>query len=402
VLETALDGILAVAFSPNGRLVAAASSDGIARVYDTRTGARLVLLIGHATAVTSVDFSPDGKTIVTGSTDRTARIWVTDTGRLLRTLTGHSDTVKAAYFTAGGAETVTAGVDGTVRVWDSGTAPELTPLLRQSDPITGLDVSADGSQLLVGDTGGRARVWSISQRRFLGGVRLHKPVTGAAFGPRGIIAVSAPDRAVAFSLAAGLIVTAGSEGIRVQGSSSLRLQPPSETISIALSPNGQLLAAGAANGTVRLWDSRTGKLVRTLRGHGDEVLSVAFSPDGKELLSGSRDGDARILNLSDGAATVLRGHGGPVFDANFSSDGQWIVTAGPITAGIWPAATGRLAFLLHGPGPVIRAALFVPNSLRIFTAGDDGTLRTYDCVSCRSGTELVDAARARLAAARPG
>jgi WD40 repeat protein len=238
------------------------------------------------------------------------------------------------------------------------------------------------------------------QHRFLGGV-FTKAVTGVAFGPRGPVAVSDPERAVAYSFAAGLLVTGGSDGIRVRGSSSLRLQPPSKTISIALSPNGQRLAAGAADGSVRLWDSQTGKLVRTLRGHRDEVLSVAFSPDGKELLSGSRDGDARIWNLSNGAATVLRAHGGPVFDANFSSDGRWIVTAGPTTAGIWPAATGRLAFLLHGPGPVIRAALFVPRSLRIFTAGDDGTVRTYDCVVCRSGTELVAAARARLAAARP-
>jgi WD40 repeat protein len=139
-----------------------------------------------------------------------------------------------------------------------------------------------------------------------------------------------------------------------------------------------------------------------LRGHRDEVLSVAFSPDGKQLLTGSRDGDARIWNLSNGAATVLRGHGGPVFDANFSSDGQWIVTAGPTTAGVWPATTGHLAFLLHGHGPVVRAALFAPNSQRIFTAGDDGTVRTYDCLVCRSGAGLLDVARARLDAARPG
>jgi WD40 repeat protein len=401
VLGTAFDGILAVAFSPDGRLVAAASSDGVTRVYDTRRGVRLVLLIGHATAVTAVGFSPDGKTIVTGSTDRTARIWVTETGRLLRTLTGHADTVTATYFTSGGTQTVTAGSEGTVRVWDPGTAPELTPVIRQKDPITALDVSPDGSRLLVGDASGRARVWLTRQGRFVSGVRSHEPVTGVAFGPQGLLAVSEPDRAVAYSPAAGLIVSAGSGGIRIRGASSLRLQPPSETISIALSPSGQRLAAGAADGTVRLWDSRTGRLVRTLRGHRDEVLSVAFSPDGKELLSGSRDGDARIWNLSNGAATVLRGHGGPVFDANFSSDGQWIVTAGPTTAGIWPIATGRYAFLLHGPGPVIRAAFFVPNSLRIFTAGDDGTVRTYDCVVCRSGAELIGAARARLAAAQP-
>lgn len=401
MLATALDGILAVAFSPNSQLVAAASSDGVTRVYDTRNGVRLVLLNGHGTAVTAVEFSPDGTTIVTGSTDRTARIWLTDTGRLLRTLTGHADTVKSAYFTSAGAQTVTAGTDGTVRVWDPGTAPDLTPVIGQTAPIKALDVSLDASRLLIGDSSGRVRVWSIPQRRFLGGVRA-APVTGVAFGPNGtLLHVSEPDRAVAYSSASGLIAYAESTGIRVQGTSSFRLTPPSETSSIALSPDGHLIAAGADDGSVRLWNSRNGKRVTVLRGHREEVLSVAFSPDGKELLSGSRDGDARIWNLSNGASTLLRGHGGPVFDAKFSSDGEWVVTAGPTTAGIWPAATGRLAFLLHGPGPVVRAAFFLPNSLRIFTAGDDGTVRTYDCVFCRSGIELIQAADARLAASRP-
>jgi WD40 repeat protein len=401
MLATAFDGILAVAFSPDSRLVAAASTDGVTRVYDGRSGARLVLLNGHGTAVTAVEFSPDGRTIVTGSTDRTARIWLTETGRLLRTLTGHEDTVKSAYFTSAGTQTVTAGTDGTVRIWDPGTAPDLTPVIRQTAPIKALDVGTDTSRLLVGDSSGRVRVWSIPQRRFLAGIRTG-PVTGVAFGPKGtLLHVSEPGRAIAYSPAVGLIADALSDGIRVRGTSSFRLTPPSETSSIALSPDGDLLAAGAEDGSVRLWNAQNGKLMSTLRGHHEEVLSVAFSPDGAELLSGSRDGDARIWNLSSGASTVLRGHGGPVFDANFSSDGEWIVTAGPTTAGIWPAATGRLAFLLHGPDPVVRAALFVPSSLRVFTAGDDGTVRTYDCVFCRSGIELIRAAEARLAAARP-
>ncbi|MDX6400611.1 MAG: hypothetical protein QOF27_1217 [Gaiellaceae bacterium] len=402
VLKTALDGVLAVAFSPDGRLVAAASSDGAARVYDVHTGVRLVLLIGHATAVTSIAFSPDSKSIVTGSTDRTARIWVTETGRLVRTLNGHRDTVETTSFARDGTQIITAGIDGTVRVWDSPTAPELKTVTRQSSSIKSLEVNAGGSQLLVGDASGRARPWSIAQRRFLAGVRLRRPVTGVAFGKRDLIAISKPDRAVAVSISAGLIATADSEGIRVKGAASLRLRGPDRFTSIDFSPDGQLLAAGADDGVVRLWNPRTGKLVQTLHGHRDEVLSVTFSPDGKRLLSGSRDGDARLWDISTGAATVLRGHGGPVFDANFSSDGQWIVTAGPTTAGIWPVATGRLALLLHGPGPVIRGAVFVPNSLRVFTAGDDGTLRTYDCMACRSGAALVDAARARLTTTRRG
>lgn len=401
VFGTAVGGIHAVAFSPDGRLLAAASSDGIARVYDTRTGERLVLLNGHATAVTAIGFSPDGKTIVTGSSDRTAKIWATDTGRLLHVLTGHTDTVKAAYFFGRGAQVVTAGTDGTVRVWDSGTAPELTRVLLQRDSIKAIDVSADSSRLLIGDVGGNLRVWSLAGQRLVRTDRLARPATGVVFGARGNpIAVTEPERAVSYSAEAGLI-TAGPQGIHEQGAGSLTLHPPVETSSIALSMDGQLIAGGAIDGTVRLWSSQTGKLVRTLRGHRDEVLSVAFSPDGNELLSGSRDGDGRLWKLSDGTSKILRGHGGPVFDANFSSDGRWIVTAGPVTAGVWPVDTGRLAFLLHGHGPVIRAALFAPHSLRIFTAGDDGSVRSYDCVVCRRTPELVDAARARLAAARP-
>jgi WD40 repeat protein len=401
MLLTGFDGILAVAFSPDGRLVAAASTDGVTRIYETGSGVRLVLLNGHGTAVTAVAFSPDGKTMVTGSTDRTARIWVTETGRLLRTLTGHAETVESAYFTSDGTQTVTAGTDGTVRVWDPGTAPDLTSVIRQTTPIKALDVSPDASRLLIGDAKGIVQIWSVRQHRFRGRV-LDAPVTGVAFGPNGtVLRASEPDRAVAYSSATGLVAYAGSKGIRVQGTRTFRVIPPSETSSIAFSHDGDLLAAGADDGSVRLWSSRNGKLVRTLLGHRDEVLSVAFSPNGKELLSGSRDGDARIWNLSSGAFTLLRGHGGAIFDANFSSDGEWIVTAGPTTAGIWPVATGRLAFLLHGPGPVLRAAMFVPNSLRIFTAGDDGTVRTYDCVYCSSGIELIQAAETRLAAARP-
>jgi WD40 repeat protein len=401
VFGTAVGGILAVAFSPDGRFLAAASSDGIARVYDAHTGERLVLLNGHATAVTAIAFSPDGKTILTGSSDRTAKIWMTDTGRLLRILTGHTDTVSAAYFTAAGKQVVTAGTDGAVRVWDSGNAPELTQVLHQRESIKAIDVSSDRSRLLIGDAGGNSRVWSLGGHRFVRTDRLASPVTAVAFGAGGKpVAATEPESAVAYSAGTGLI-TAGPKGIHGRGPRSLALRPPVETSSIALSRDGSVIAGGAVDGTVRLWNTRTGKLERTLRGHRDEVLSVAFSPGGNELLSASRDGDARLWNLSDGTSKLLRGHGGPVFDANFSSDGRWIVTAGPITAGVWPVDTGRLAFLLHGHGPVIRAAMFAPHSLRILTAGDDGSVRTYDCVVCRRTPELVEVARARLAAARP-
>ena len=100
----------------------------------------------------------------------------------------------------------------------------------------------------------------------------------------------------------------------------------------------------------RIWDTRTGTLVRTFTGHRDALTSVQFSPDGKLLLTTSRDHDARIWDVETGKPTVLlRGHFGPVFGASFSPDQRWVVTAGPSTAGLWQASNGRLLFFPARP-----------------------------------------------------
>jgi WD40 repeat protein len=85
----------------------------------------------------------------------------------------------------------------------------------------------------------------------------------------------------------------------------------------------------------------------------------------------------------------------------FSSDGRWVVTGGPISAGVWNAATGRSLLLLHGPGEPLRAALFTRDGRGIVTAGADKTIRTYDCVVCGTSEQLRRAGQARLAQARP-
>jgi WD40 repeat protein len=85
-----------LSFSPDGKKLASASLDLTARVWDTETGAQLLILKGHAqsptsiaTGVWTVAFSPDGKMLATGGSDRTVRLWEAETGRELKTLSGH-------------------------------------------------------------------------------------------------------------------------------------------------------------------------------------------------------------------------------------------------------------------------------------------------------------------------
>jgi len=76
--------------------------------------------------------------------------------------------------------------------------------------------------------------------------------------------------------------------------------------SVAISPNGQYVAAGSLDTVVRIWDVSTGQLVERLRGHRDSVYSVAFTPDGKGLVSGSLDKTLKFWDLSGMGAVAKR------------------------------------------------------------------------------------------------
>jgi hypothetical protein len=110
--------IAGVAFSPDGRLLATASSDRTARVWDPATGDCLRTLTGHTDSPIGVAFSPDGRLLATASHDRTARVWDPATGEHLRTLAGHTSAVYGVAFSPDGRLLATASWDETTRVWD--------------------------------------------------------------------------------------------------------------------------------------------------------------------------------------------------------------------------------------------------------------------------------------------
>ena len=113
-----------VAFSPNGRWLAACSNPvdrtaGEARVFDAATGQGIFTLRGHTSNVTSVAFSPDGRRIATSSFDRTIKLWETETGQEVFTLRGHTSGVLSVAFSPDGRQLASGSIDSTAKVWDN-------------------------------------------------------------------------------------------------------------------------------------------------------------------------------------------------------------------------------------------------------------------------------------------
>ena len=276
--------VVDVAFSPDGRLLATASVDETARLWDPATGEQLRTLTGHTNWVYGVAFSPDGRLLATAS-GSTARLWDPATGEQLRTLTGHTGGVYGVAFSTDGRLLATAEGDCTA-LWDPATGEYLRTLtLARSQGAYGVAFSRDGRLLATAEGDCAARVWDPATGKRLRTLTGHTdPVWRVAFSPDGrLLATASSD------CTARLWDPATGEQLRTLTLARI----PEVVYGVAFSPGGRLLATASGN-KARLWDPATGKQLRTLTGHTDLVRGVAFSPGGRLLATASWDKTTRV------------------------------------------------------------------------------------------------------------
>jgi WD40 repeat protein len=185
-----------VAFSPDGALLATASTDKTARLWDPATGECVRTLTGHAEAVYGVAFSPDGQLLATASDDRTTKLWDPATRDCLRTLTGHAAGLRGVAFSPDGALLATASTDKTARLWDPATGEYLRTLVSRIAVVCGVAFSPDGRLVATASMDNTAKLWDPASGECLGTLTGHaEAVYGVAFSPDGqLLATASMDR----------------------------------------------------------------------------------------------------------------------------------------------------------------------------------------------------------------
>ena len=155
-----------VEFSPDGSLLASASQDGVARLWDPYEGELVARLSGHEVAVDYVAFNPEGTKLLTGSDDGTARIWDVGTGVLLLKLEGQPQGVTSVAWSPDGKLLATTSYDGTVFIRDAATGEPLHRLTGSSGVILAAAFSPDSQWLATtSDEDGALRIWDAATGR---------------------------------------------------------------------------------------------------------------------------------------------------------------------------------------------------------------------------------------------
>jgi WD40 repeat protein len=154
--------VYSVAFSPDGKLLAAGNEDMLTTIWDVSTGSKLKTLEGHTGWVQALAFSSDGKQLLTGSADSKAILWNLEKGTEIFTLAGHAAGVNKVAFSPDGKLIATASDDGTAKIWDADSGSLITTISASAGAVTGLAFNPDGKTLATGSADGAVRFYYVN------------------------------------------------------------------------------------------------------------------------------------------------------------------------------------------------------------------------------------------------
>jgi WD40 repeat protein len=419
---------LAVAYSPDGQLLATACADGRVQLWKAEGLQRVGEFLAHKGAVNGLAFSPNRRFLVTGGTDRTVRVWKVNALRGARAepvlnLTGHAAAVNGVAFSPGdGKRVASVGRDGAVQLWDTAAGRLERKFLGHDSEATCLAFSPTGDVLATGGgTGllrGEIKLWDVKtgklRREHFG---LSDRVLSVALGGSGQLAAGSTDglirvwddklsseprrfradsryvTALAFHPKNdSQLVSAGRDG-RLRfwnttgGLESYQVQVPTRTGCATLRPDGRVVAtagkAGQGRGPLNLWEvdsSSAGRLLRAFPDPDCDVSHLAFSPDGTLLAAACEDHTVRVYDVQKGTeVSKLTGHLDQVLVVAFHPGGQILASGGADgMVRLWDLRAGSEIAVLRGHTNSVLCLAFRGDGQELASGGYDRMVRVWD------------------------
>ncbi len=332
-----------VLFSRDGKRLITASADGLVKIWNASpgSGGELSTLDGHEGFIRSVVIDEDGGRLATaGWADHTARVWNIASGRELMVFRGHEGPVAAVDFDPAGALLATAGADGLVLVWDLASGQAVQTLAGHSTGtvgglpagVTGVDFSPDGALLATGGVDGSVRIWNPASGEQLALFisNTENAVNAVQFSPDGRLLASLNWSEGVDDTGSAKIwdVETGKEWFTLDGL-------PSILFGLAFSPDNARVAVsgfriGSGQGFVQVWNlpgtdqgPAAGYFLQEYTGHTNVVLGIAFSPGGDRIASASLDGTLIVWDVKTGEQLLtLQGSEAGITDVVFLPDGR--------------------------------------------------------------------------------
>jgi WD40 repeat protein/serine/threonine protein kinase len=362
-----------IAYSPDGRRMAAGCRDQTVRILDSQTGAELQCLRGHRGSVLCVSFSPDGRLLASGSMDRTVIVWDMTSARPLVTLIGHANGVWGMAFSPDHRKLASASDDCRIRVWSIDTGREILVLRGHRDGIRAIAYCPDGRRIASAGADGDIKIWDACEDQKsirIGGHRA--AVRQVAYSPDGLrIASAAQD---------GMVMVHDASTHRLL--LSLR-DGPTDLLQLAYSPDSRRLAAAGDDGIIRIWDALSGGKAIHLQDGVERASCVSFSSDGHWLAVGREDGSIICRDMAGrNDDRKLLGHAGRVLHVCFSPDGRHLVSTGSDQSLIlWDVISGKKEVETRGQmksddlGPVALSPDGKLLATGLCDGGDDHTIK---------------------------
>jgi WD40 repeat protein len=412
-------GIWSISFSPDGQKLAAANTNGDVEVWDLERRDLLAVLKGHSDEVRSARFSTDSKFLVSSGRDGVSIVLNTNTWERIETLKGHAG-VGCALFSPLDGSVLTVSSDQVLQVWPFSNTSIHGPIATR-DWVVQVGVLEGRNEVLVLESGESNRLCaydlSTSINRELGAsfhgdvlafVLLSNEECATINGDGGVRIIDVASGEITKSMRIGASIRSGTEsggiarlpsdqeiavadglgsvevwnirtGIQLTGFARSHSQAVAR---IAVSSDGRTMATASFDGTVKLWDITSRRLVQTVEGDGSAVISVCFASDGRQVTAGTWAGAVFQWNVDDDRQCndrrVLTGHTLWVRSIVYSKDGRTLFSAsGDRTVKLWDPTSGELRFTLRGHTGGVHDIALSHDSQVVFSGSRDRTVRLW-------------------------